>query len=156
MEYLNEADTSLSVAQVFYVGWQNISALSLNIGLDWNIDNGDKVFRNTSGEWLTSSYEMSLLIRPVFSTGLDNTLSLEDEKAGEEIAMYPNPTTDNITISGLSGDYELRIFDMSGRMVTSVQNQHQVDVSDLESGLYLVDVRDALGTPIYSSKLIKK
>ncbi|NOQ73320.1 MAG: T9SS type A sorting domain-containing protein [Crocinitomix sp.] len=155
-EYLNAEDTSLTVNEVFYVGWQNISSLSLNIGLDWNIDNGDKVFRNTSGEWLPSAFAMSLLIRPVFSTGLDNTLALDADGVQEEITMYPNPTYDAITISGLSGDYELRIFDMSGRMVTSVQNQHQVSVSDLESGLYLVDVRDSAGTPIYASKLIKK
>jgi hypothetical protein len=141
---------------VFYVGWQKIGSMSLNIGLDWNIDNGDKVFRNTSGEWLTSSFEMSLLIRPLFSTGLDGTLEIEDEELQEEITMYPNPTSDALTISGLTGDYEVRIFDMSGRVVTSVQNQHQVNVSDLESGFYLVDVRDAAGAPIYSSKLIKK
>ncbi len=154
---INADDTSLTVDPVFYVGWQNISSASLNIGLDWNIDNGDKVFRNTSGEWLTSAYAMSLLIRPVFSTGLDYTLSIEDENdLQEEITLYPNPTSNDITLTGLSGDYELRIFDMSGRMVTSVQNQHQVNVSNLESGLYLVDVRDAAGNPIYSSKLIKK
>ncbi|MDG1912966.1 MAG: T9SS type A sorting domain-containing protein [Crocinitomix sp.] len=156
MEYLNTADTSLTVSEVFYVGWQKIGSMSLNIGLDWNIDNGDKVFRNTSGEWLTSSFEMSLLIRPLFSTGLDGTLEIEDEELQEEITMYPNPTSDALTISGLTGDYEVRIFDMSGRVVTSVQNQHQVNVSDLESGFYIVDVRDLAGTPIYSSKLIKK
>jgi hypothetical protein len=156
MDYLNTDDTTLTVGKVFFVGWQNISSLSLNIGLDWNIDNGDKVFRNTAGEWLASSFEMSLLIRPVFSTGLDYTLELAEDGTQEEINLYPNPTYDAITISGLSGDYELRIFDMSGRMVTSVQNQHQVNVSDLESGLYLVDVRNSAGEPIFSSKLIKK
>lgn len=156
MEYLNAGDTSLTVDEVFYVGWQNIGPMSLNIGLDWNTNNGDKVFRNTDGVWLTSSYDMSLLIRPLFSTALDYTLSLEDEMEQEEITMYPNPTYDQFIITGLTGEYELRIFDMSGRVVTSIQNEHQVNVSDLESGLYLVDVRDRAGTPIYSSKLIKK
>jgi hypothetical protein len=156
MEYLNAGDTSLTVSEVFYVGWQKIGSQSLNIGLDWNIDNGDKVFRNTSGTWLTSAYDMSLLIRPLFSTGLDYTLEVEDLEESQELLMFPNPATQAITIPGLSGDYELRIFDMSGRIVTSVQNQHQVNVSDLESGFYLVDVRDMEGISIYASKLIKE
>lgn len=158
MEYLNAEDTSLTVDEVFYVGWRNVDSPSLNIGLDWNIDNGDKVFRNVTGEWLTSSLEMSLMIRPVFSTALDGTLSEEEitENAGDDIRLYPNPATEQITISGLNGNYELRIFDMQGRMVTYSQNEHIVNVGNLVEGVYMVDVRDEFGEIVYGTKLIKQ
>lgn len=151
----------LPVGETFYIGWQNISDFSLNVGMDFNIDNGDKIFRNTAGEWLTSSFEASLLIRPVFSTALDYTLSngggtILEADDRTEINMYPNPATDFITLSGLPETYALRIFDMSGRMVTFVENEHQIDVSHLEKGVYMVDVRTDEGESIFSSRLIKR
>ena len=143
--------------EIFYVGWQKIGEQSLNIGLDWNIDNGDKVFRNTGGTWLTSSYNMSLLIRPVFSTGLDYTLSNKrDEVQKETINLYPNPASTQFTLSGLTGVFMVRVFDMSGRMVTFAQNEHQIDISSLENGVYIVDVTNSNGERMYSAKLIKK
>ena len=150
-------DGYLPVNEIFYVGWQKIGEQSLNIGLDWNIDNGDKVFRNTGGTWLTSSYNMSLLIRPVFSTGLDYTLSNKrDEVQKETINLYPNPASTQFTLSGLTGVFMVRVFDMSGRMVTFAQNEHQIDISSLENGVYIVDVTNSNGERMYSAKLIKK
>ena len=46
----------------------------LYIGMDLNTDNSDKIFYNTGGSWVNTSYEGSLIIRPVFSTALNNTL----------------------------------------------------------------------------------
>lgn len=148
----------LNVGEVFYVGWQNIGSASLNVGMDANMDSGEKIFRNTTGSWLTSSYDISLMIRPVFYTGINATLSVDEtiEEDKEEITLYPNPTSDMFYLSGLSGNFTLSIYDMSGRMVTSLQNEHQVDVNDLEKGVYIVDVRDEFGNPIYSSRLIKR
>ena len=157
-EYLPFADSSyLPVGETFYVGWQNIETASLNVGMDANIDNGDKIFRNTSGTWLTSAFEISLMIRPVFSTGLDYTLSEEEllEK-NEIISIYPNPAQTIVNINGVDQPFTVSIYDMSGRRVTFVENEHTIDVMDLEQGFYIIDIRDAEGNPIHSTKLVKE
>lgn len=150
-------DGYLPVDEIFYVGWQNISDQSLNIGLDWNIDNSDKVFRNTSGEWLNSAFDMSLLIRPVFSTALDYTLSNPREKSAEvsPINIYPNPTSDLVNISGLPENSLISIYDMSGRLVKSVVNESQLTLEDVVSGVYLVNITNEQSETIYSSRIIK-
>lgn len=150
----------LPVDEVFYVGWENIEYYSLNIGADMNTDHGDKVFRNTTGAWLTSAYDISLLIRPVFSTALDYTLSNERQSytALEDavITMYPNPTSNISTIDGLPDQFLLNIYDLSGRLVNSQANENQIDVSYLETGVYIIDVRTEDGASIYATKLIKE
>lgn len=150
-------DGYLPVDEIFYVGWQNISEQSLNIGLDWNIDNSDKVFRNTSGEWLNSAFDMSLLIRPVFSTALDYTLSNPRENTTEvnPINIYPNPTSDLVNISGLPENSLISIYDMSGRLVKSVANESQLTLEDVVSGVYLVNITNEQSETIYSSRIIK-
>ena len=150
-------DSYLPVDEIFYVGWQNISEQSLNIGLDWNIDNSDKVFRNTSGVWLNSAFDMSLLIRPVFSTALDYTLSNPRENTAEvnPITIYPNPTSDLVNISGLPENSLISIYDMSGRLVKTVANESQLTLEDVVSGVYLVNITNEQSETIYSSRIIK-
>ncbi len=154
-EYL--FDGFLAVDEIFYVGWQNIGSASLNVGLDWNNDHGDKVFRNTSGTWLTSAFDMSLMIRPVFSTALDYTLSNQRELAPEsQIQLYPNPAQNQFSIVGLASNATIQLFDLSGRLVLTTTETTGVDVSGLDSGAYLVVAQDQNGSMIYSSKLIKE
>lgn len=155
------ADGYLPVGEVFYVGWQNISSASLNIGLDWNRTNGDKVFRNTAGSWITSSFDMSLLIRPVFSTGLDYTLSNGrdpqlKEQSKAEIKLYPNPANTQFALSGLPDDFNITVYDLSGRTVINANNESNIDISFLENGAYIVTVQSPSGENIYTAKLIKK
>lgn len=157
-DFLPFTDSSyLPVGETFYVGWQNIETASLNIGMDANIDNGDKIFRNISGSWLTSAFDISLLMRPVFSTGMDYTLSTEDLPVNDEnISIYPNPAQTSVNIGGVSQSFTVSIYDMSGRRVTFVENEHTIDVMHLEQGIYIVDIRDEQGNPIHSTKLVKK
>jgi hypothetical protein len=139
----------------FYVGWEQLDDESLQIGLDWNIDNSDKIWRNTSGTWLQSSFDASLLIRPVFSTGLNYTLEVDDEE-GDLIGMYPNPSEGELNFSGTAENFTVSIFDMSGRMVHQSMNEVSLDISHLNSGVYLVDLRDENGSSFFSDKLVKR
>ncbi len=64
-------------------------------------------------------------------------------------AVYPNPAREalHIELNGASGTYELRLFDMSGRVVFSEALDkpagtftHSVALSKLSSGLYIVEL----------------
>jgi hypothetical protein len=54
-----------------------------------------------------------------------------------EVKIYPNPTTSIINISGLQKSEPIYIFDLSGRNIL-VSDQHQIDVSSLNTGTYFI------------------
>ena len=155
-EFVNPSyPSSIPVGTKFYVGWEQIDNISLNIGMDRNIINNDKIFYNVGGNWIQSSQPGSLMIRPVFSTAINHTLSVEDEREAYNISMYPNPAQTNVFFSGLSGNYSINIYDLSGRVVRSEFDMSSIDISELQGGVYIVDIRDSQGISIFSEKLIK-
>ena len=73
------------------------------------------------------------------------------------LAIAPNPAENVITLSGFGeGVYKMDILDMSSRIVMSanVNNTMQINLSQLESGCYLVRISGNEG--VYTSKLIVK
>jgi hypothetical protein len=70
--------------------------------------------------------------------------------------MYPNPTTDEVTIKwGSIETVILRIFDMSGRQVLSldkVNSGQTITTSTMPDGLYLIQIIS--GNNITTQKLI--
>ena len=76
------------------------------------------------------------------------------ELQNETFVIYPNPAQDFIT---LNEDYNAaRIFNVNGSEVLSVRNnQNQIDVSGLSSGIYLIQVEGTDGQ-LKQSKFIKK
>ncbi|MBK6526363.1 MAG: T9SS type A sorting domain-containing protein [Crocinitomicaceae bacterium] len=158
--YTFMANGKVAVPEIFYVGWEQIGSTSLNVGMDHNIANGDKIYRNVSGSWLTSAFSSSLLIRPVFSTSLNYTLSDEiiTETSVETVSVkvYPNPVNELLTIEANVSYFSVTLYDVSGRAVMTSINETQLDVSGLNSGIYIADFRDANGVSLYSGKLIKE
>lgn len=63
--------------------------------------------------------------------------------------VYPNPTTDFFKIDIVEDIAELTIYDINGKIVKQFyQPQTSVDVSDLNSGIYLVRMIDHVGLEI--------
>lgn len=79
------------------------------------------------------------------------------------ISCYPNPVNDNLFFEfnlEPNSKGEIIIFDLTGRKVkqesiTSSENNSQMNISDLNPGIYLWTV-EVNGVPIKSEKLIKK
>ena len=58
------------------------------------------------------------------------------------IAVYPNPATGFISISGLDNAENVTIYDISGRTVAnqSVTSDSKIDIAKLESGVYFASI----------------
>lgn len=71
-------------------------------------------------------------------------------------AVYPNPTTGILKIHGLNGFpiERLTILDLSGKVIRDFPLKNNIDISDLSSGLYLLEVQSKLG--IQTSQVVKK
>ena len=64
-----------------------------------------------------------------------------------ELKVFPNPTTDWIRVEGITEVTFVQIMDMSGRIVmnTEVQNNEDINVSDLNKGNYIVSFNNIKG-----------
>ncbi len=64
--------------------------------------------------------------------------------------LYPNPTTDNIYITGIKGYADIMMFDVSGKMVLNerITNNASLNTSHLETGVYTLTIKttDAIET----------
>lgn len=81
-------------------------------------------------------------------------LGLTDE-SNEKFKVYPNPVKDVLIVDGEFGvDAVAVILDQSGRIVKNVElnNQATTNVSELNSGIYIVQVRE--NGLIYNQKII--
>ena len=146
-----------------------------------NIDaNGDKIYclRNLNGELLFTSKASNQLYcyhyrqdgydpaknpdkmepeyrtREEIETGIEN---VTDNKTNS-FEIYPNPATETFRIKGIDTmKSNLKIYDISGRLVKSIDNVSVCDaisVSDLAAGMYEVIASSATGTK--STRLIVK
>jgi hypothetical protein len=73
-----------------------------------------------------------------------------------QLSVYPNPTNDIVTIK-MPPNVELvsmKLFDVLGNLVLKNPNLTQLDVSNLSSGLYLLDIITTAGT--ISKKIVRK
>lgn len=90
-----------------------------------------------------------------FKVTTTGTVSAE-EFFEEHFNLYPNPATAVLNITSKTGlePKEIIITDLTGRKVKSINNTITVNVSDLASGTYLIDIITNNGKA--SSKFVKK
>ncbi|XMO85926.1 T9SS type A sorting domain-containing protein [Algibacter sp. AS12] len=75
------------------------------------------------------------------SEAFDVTLTTNKPKDMEyAISVYPNPTSNFITINSTSPVNYVTFFNLQGKRLFLSKNQTKIDVSQLESGLYLAKI----------------
>lgn len=75
----------------------------------------------------------------------------------EEIKMYPNPVSDDLTIDIERGFCTVFIINVIGKEVfreNNLEGRHQINVSILQNGVYYVSFQDRLGKIIRSERLV--
>lgn len=79
-------------------------------------------------------------------------LSVEDED-GVVIDIYPNPTQNSLNINTIEAINSVTIFNLQGKIIKSVFQKKIIDVSDLSSGFYFLEVKTNKGKSV--QKFIK-
>ena len=134
----------LPINGTFYIGWRQFEADRLNVGLDMNIPNGDKTFFSVDNgaSWENSTFEGSVMIRPIFSTGMDISLGIEEkELENVQSILYPNPTNDLVTIETNQENFEgVEVYDLRGTLILS-SDANIVNLSTFNSGIYLFRIK---------------
>ncbi|WP_373797583.1 T9SS type A sorting domain-containing protein, partial [Kaistella sp.] len=75
----------------------------------------------------------------------------------DQVAIYPNPVKDVLNIDLKTNQGEVKIFDLSGKVIktASVNKSGSVDVSKFSKGLYIVEIT-INGTSKVTKKIIKE
>ncbi|MCI5058571.1 MAG: T9SS type A sorting domain-containing protein, partial [Flavobacteriales bacterium] len=114
---------------------------SVSVGNPVSPGSGDyfKGFGNLS----VIAFVQDTLNQQILQSGVVNwPLSLEETRPTEqEIGLFPNPAQDYSVVSGITGPFEIQIFDTNGALVRSSVNQTKlVDTKNLKSGIYFLAI----------------
>lgn len=126
----------------FYIGYEKITAAPMNVGFDYNNDNSANIYYNATGTWANTSFKGSLLMRPKFRNGINPSVNIKEESIQEiNFTVYPNPANSTLNINGVvSPNKKIAITDLSGKRILETDFSNQIDVSNLQNGIYLITV----------------
>ena len=151
---LDSAHGIILPAGKFYIGWVQVAESagsdSINIGMDLNNNNADKIFICTNPltlNWQNTIFPGSLMMRPVFGPKGYAAIA-EINSPVNNIALYPNPTTGEVTIQSSVDFHHLsvKVFNTLGEVVydeshiSLLNSQFSIDLSSLPTGFYIVQL----------------
>ena len=142
-------DNPIAVSGAVFVGWNQYYDNILNVGLDKNTINNDRMFYNLGSSWNISSCADcagSWMIRPVFGT---LTVSDVNENQRLNSYIYPNPTYQFFQINHHQ-PFDLTIQNLSGQLLLSktFHPNSKIDISSFLPGLYIVKINSLSGMRI--------
>ena len=149
-------DSTIAVGGTFYVGWTQTNAVKMNLGLDKNRVNSDRMFYNVGDTWQQSQAPGSWMIRPVMVSTVDPFAGIaEPVTTGMEI--FPNPATDEVRMRFTGAmPQTIQLLDATGRQVSAERYRMEgtIPVHGLADGLYVLRALDIHGRALAQERLI--
>lgn len=144
---------TVKVNSTFYVGIRQRYDKTINVGFDSSIDNSQYNFYNVGSGWHNSAFPGSIMIRPVM--GKYGYFIGVDENQEVAFDIYPNPAQNVVRIEGIDESLcnEIVIYDVTGRAVKHFEYSNELNVSELQTGVYMIRVIMNDGS-VKSSKLL--
>lgn len=73
----------------------------------------------------------------------EKSVGVEDDLENDKLLLFPNPASTSVKILSKSPLLRIKLFDVTGKLIKEVGNglfEQDLDLSDLNGGVYLVDV----------------
>jgi Secretion system C-terminal sorting domain len=132
----------VNIKDNFFIGLRQYDQEWLNIGLDVNTNSLSNLFFTTGeNQWQKSSLGIngSLMMRPIFKSRYNKSLSFSDNLLKNKMIIYPNPTAVSFQLDNSLISNYFDILDVNGRVLSSFQYLgNPIDVSFLNNGVYIV------------------
>lgn len=136
-------DSAQVVPGSYFIGIEQVTSDFLNIGFDRNISHRKDIFFRISGDWMNTSFEGSLMIRPVFAnkSKKSSVSEFELDPNTTELVIFPNPVRNEINFdwSRENRNARISIVNQTGQLV--LQNQlfeNKISVENLPAGTYFL------------------
>lgn len=108
---------------------------------DVNLQNGGQMYAaGDTNVANISIYHNTTYPSKISLPGSNAFLSI-DELSNSSFNVSPNPTNDIITISSENNIEEITLFDLTGKLIMNQKSTTQIDLTSLDSGIYIVKVR---------------
>jgi hypothetical protein len=150
-------DSTIAVGGTFYVGWIQTNAVAMNLGIDKNRVNNDRMFYNVGNGWTQSQVQGSWMIRPVMVSTVDPFAGVAEQAVSAPMAIHPNPAATELWVrpSDVSAAM-VEILDATGRTAlrTEFREGAPIALSALSPGPYLVRTLNASGRTLEQQRLI--
>lgn len=137
--YFTKDSIKVPVDGAFYIGWRQLDAMRLGVGLDQNTDKHENTFYSLDGgtTWEQSQIPGSVMIRPIFSTALNAEMSIKQQEE-IDLTIYPNPTNGLVHINAVNGQLgTLEVYNLYGQLIETTQ-ESTIDLSKQPEGIYLI------------------
>ncbi|MBO9700676.1 MAG: PQQ-dependent sugar dehydrogenase [Sporocytophaga sp.] len=137
------ADGSISLAvsggvPEYQFAWENHISTSSKLS---NIQAG--TFSYTVTDMLGCKTSSTSIVGNGICTGITGSIGKVDD-----ILIYPNPTTEKISIETDLNIKSVVIRDNLGRIVLSLKSENQIDMTDMSNGIYFMEVETDRGKSI--------
>ena len=160
--YTYMLDDPVPVNGIFYIGWEQTTNANLNLGFDRNIDARENIYYNSLGQWLQSTQQGALMMRPVLGKKFENVGIDENISAEMQFKIYPNPLTDGRLCFEFSDNFPdidksnmiISIYNIWGQQVFESVFKEAVNLINLPKGIYFVRLIDRNTMGSHTSKLI--
>ena len=152
-------DSTIAVSGTFYVGWVQTNDTRMNLGLDKNRDNHDKMYYKTGLSWAVSGQQGSWMIRPVMVAAVDPFAGVDEVAAPDaSLSIYPNPSGDAFHVKladGIAHAAVIELIDPMGRPVRRWNaDGSAMSVQDVATGPYIVRMTARDGHTLAQGRLI--
>ena len=155
--------TIVSIVTLPYLGMAQSISPEVIASAGEHFDNGTTQLSWTLGEVVIDTYDngTNIVTQGFHQTQLTVT-SVEENLAEIRLNMYPNPTSEvlNIDLGNNEIDIEIKVFDMSGKLIHSdkieaYQTKYVVPMNLVATGNYLVQMQSVDGKMNATHKVIK-
>lgn len=152
---MNKTITLLSIFWLGIINAQQLVRDNLNAGFQEST-NGISVIGEVLNQYSTYS---NIIVETILDFN-NNTLSTSESDLGSLIKVYPNPTSDIVTIkfqNDFKGTYTL--YDVLGKQIlinTLNSIKTQFSIENYNSGMYLLFLKDEYGKLIKIIKILKE
>jgi len=142
----NPANDSLTRLTDYYGSNSQPQDVSWSIENRPIIYNDELFFRASTNDEGTELWKIS-----------NQSLSSENFENNNNIAIYPNPASNTISIEGnFSNNFNISIYDIVGKQIGSCKNQKSIVISNLVSGVYFLQIVNLEKSQIITKKIIKQ
>lgn len=125
-----------------------------NTGSVHTVDISSYAGQNVYIAFRNDSNDQYIMLLDNIKVESQNTLALAEASAPVKVAIYPNPVTDVLNVSGIDKNAKVQLYDVAGRAIDLKVVNGKADVSSLSKGNYILQVERAGETTQH--KFIKK
>jgi hypothetical protein len=156
-------DTAIAIASTFYIGWIQTTDDNLNIGFDRHNQSQQYLFYNTSGEWIQSIQDGSVMLRPMIGEPLSGKEPAPVAENLKILEVYPNPARagniyfrlpDELNDIPTFDQITLQVLNLTGQLVYEGDYSNELNIAAFSEGMYFIIVRGPYPTQYYTGKLM--